>query len=316
MILQAPAYGNWDSLSSLSSLGSLGSLSWDSLSILGADDAGGPSRIKTHMAADENPCSPQWWTSEIAGQCGFIQAEKPWCKRFWAIPAPKSPPKTETNQPTKSHWISPRMTQCLEDHFTDRNWCFQVILSPRSVVKIPWKFPSPTGWNHRIQPLLLASYPLVNFNYGKIHHFSWLNPRFQWPFSIVFCRSLPEGNHLRSVASWTLPGIFLNSCTDNFGMVQLILRIGRRRRVTSFCEKNTDYHQNFTTKKHDGQNNKITHVWRTLNKRISNTHRRFGLLIFVYSLEVPTNTSGKLHHFREDPDYSSHHGLSVGRATL
>ena len=96
MILQAPAYGNWDSLSSLSSLGSL---SWDSSSILGADDAGGPSRIKikTHMAADENPCNPQWWTSEIAGQCGFIQVEKPWCKRFWAIPAPKSPRKTETN---------------------------------------------------------------------------------------------------------------------------------------------------------------------------------------------------------------------------
>ena len=24
-------------------------------------------------------------------------------------------------------------------------------------------------------------------NYGKIHHFSWENPLFRWPCSIVFC---------------------------------------------------------------------------------------------------------------------------------
>ena len=28
-------------------------------------------------------------------------------------------------------------------------------------------------------------------NYGKIHHFSWVNPLFLWPFSIAFSVSLP-----------------------------------------------------------------------------------------------------------------------------
>ena len=209
------------------------------------------------------------------------------------------------------------MTQCLEDHFTDRNWCFQVILSPRSVEKNPWKFPSPTGWNHRIQPLLLTSYPLVNFNYGKIHHFLWLNPRFQWPFSIAFCESLPEGDHL-----YTIRGI-LNSAGHLLELVHGQLGDGPAHPQDrpspksdiilweKYALSSELYYKKMMDKK-----NKITHVWRTLNKRISNTHRRFGLLIFVYYLEVPTNTSGKLHHFREDPDYSSHHGLSMGRTTL
>ena len=28
----------------------------------------------------------------------------------------------------------------------------------------------------------------LTFCHGKIHHFSWENPLFQWPFSIAFCR--------------------------------------------------------------------------------------------------------------------------------
>ena len=41
-----------------------------------------------------------------------------------------------------------------------------------------------------IKSVDLGEYPLVNIqktmeNHGKIHHFEWENPRFQWPFSIA-----------------------------------------------------------------------------------------------------------------------------------
>jgi len=47
------------------------------------------------------------------------------------------------------------------------------------------------GWANGIPKWLVengkSSYPLVNvdINYGKIHHFSWVNPLFLWTFSIA-----------------------------------------------------------------------------------------------------------------------------------
>jgi hypothetical protein len=43
-------------------------------------------------------------------------------------------------------------------------------------------------------------------NYGKIHHFSWVNPLFLWPFSIANCKRLP-GRVVHGVAKHRAPGV-------------------------------------------------------------------------------------------------------------
>jgi len=80
-------------------------------------------------------------------------------------------------------------------------------------------------------------------NYGKIHHFSWVNPLFLWPFSIAFSVSLPGRviniyiyiytcihtfhplpHQIRGQASWLTSG----TPTALITAVPAFLRLGRK----------------------------------------------------------------------------------------
>ena len=54
----------------------------------------------------------------------------------------------------------------------------------------------------------------LSHNYGKIHHFSWVDPRFLWPFSIANCQSLP--GRVRLAEFYPIPWSLGISRTDCF----------------------------------------------------------------------------------------------------
>ena len=64
-----------------------------------------------------------------------------------------------------------------------------------------WGFPLKMV----IYPIENMGYPLVNqHNYGKIHHFQWVNPLFLWPFSIAMFNYQRVNTMLDCFTKWII----------------------------------------------------------------------------------------------------------------
>ena len=77
----------------------------------------------------------------------------------------------------------------------------------------------PCKWRFKTNQHIL--YPLVNYhNYGKIHHFQWINPLCLWPFYSSV--SSPDGNWLGSsmIGDVQLPRLIAREWTEDLRRLQ------------------------------------------------------------------------------------------------